>query len=91
MAPTIAPKISPTLKMGVGSTAGARDGSPAVEGRPAAVKRQKTAEGKIPQVSLNLYGVRCCRNPPCLATAKTAADAKGLEVIPSDDDDKPIK
>jgi hypothetical protein len=48
MAPTIAPKIGPTLRTGVGSTAGARDGSPVVEGRPAAAKRQKMAEGKIP-------------------------------------------
>jgi hypothetical protein len=47
MAPTIAPKISPTLRTGVGSTAGARDGSPAVEGGPVAAKHQKTAEGKI--------------------------------------------
>ncbi len=77
MAPTIAPKISPTLRTGVGSTAGARDGSPAVEGGPAAVKRQKTAEGKIPRVSSNLDGARHCVNPPCLATAKAAADAKG--------------
>jgi hypothetical protein len=27
-------------------------------------------------------------NPPCLATAKAAAGVKGLEVIPSDDDNK---
>jgi hypothetical protein len=70
--------------MGVGSTAGARDGSTAVEGGPAAAKRQKTAEGKTPRVSLNLDGVRRCANPPRLATAKAAADAKGPEVIPSD-------
>jgi hypothetical protein len=48
MAPTIAPKISPTLRTGMGSTVGARDGSPAVEGGPAAAKRQKMAKGKIP-------------------------------------------
>ena len=29
-------------------------------------------------------------NPCQLATAKAAADAKGLKVIPSDDDDKPV-
>ncbi len=88
MAPTIAPKISPTLRMGVGSTAGARDGSPMVEGGPAGVKRQKTAEGKTPRVSSNLDGVRRCANPPRLATVKATADAKRPEAIPSDDDDK---
>jgi hypothetical protein len=78
----------PTLRMGVGSTAGARDGSPAVEGRPAAAKFQKLAEGKNPRVSSNLDGVRRRANPPRLAAAKAAADPKGPEVIPSDDDDK---
>ncbi len=40
--PTIALKFGPTLRMGVGSTAGAMvDGSPAAEGGPAAAKRQK--------------------------------------------------
>ncbi len=49
MAPMIAPKFSPTLRMGVGSTAGAMaDGSPAAEGGPAAAKCQKTAGGKFP-------------------------------------------
>jgi hypothetical protein len=104
MAPTIAPKINPTLRTSVGSTAGARDGSPAPEGGSAAAKCQKTAEGKIPRVSSNFDGVRRRANPPRLATAKAttdmilgrlttakaAADAKGPEVIPSDDDDEPI-
>ena len=49
MALTIAPKFGPTLRTGVGSTAGAMaDGSPAVGGGPAEVKRPKTAGGKIP-------------------------------------------
>jgi hypothetical protein len=91
MAPTIAPKISPTLRTGVGSTAGARDGSPAVEGGLAEAKRQKMAEGKIPRVFSNLDGVRHRVNPPRLATAKAAADTKGTEVIPSDEDDEPVK
>ncbi len=30
-------------------------------------------------------------NPPRLATAKAAVDMKGPEVIPSDDDDKPVE
>ncbi len=104
MAPTIAPKINPTLRTGVGSTAGARDGSPAAEGGSAAAKRQKTAKGKILRVSSNFDGVKRRANPPRLATAKATADvslgrltaakatadAKGLEVIPSDEDDKPI-
>jgi hypothetical protein len=103
MAPTIAPKINPTLRTGVGSTAGARDGSPAAEGGLAAAKRQKTAEGKILRVSSNFDGVRRRANPPRLATAKAttdaslghltaakaAADAKGPDMIP-DDDDEPI-
>jgi hypothetical protein len=87
----IAPKIGPTLRTGVGSIADARDGCPVVEGKPAAAKCQKTAEGKIPRVSLNLDGARRCANPPHLAMAKAAADAKGPEVILSDDDDKPIE
>jgi hypothetical protein len=104
MAPTIAPKINPTLRTGMGSTAGARDGSPAAEGGSAAAKRQKMAEGKVLRVSSNFNGVKRCANPPRLATAKAtadaslgrltaakaAADAKGPEVIPSDEDDKPI-
>ncbi len=49
MAPTIAPKFGPTLRMGVGSTAGAMaDGSLAAEVSPAAAKRQKKAGGKFP-------------------------------------------
>jgi hypothetical protein len=48
MAPTIALKISPTLRMGVGSTAGAKDGRPAADSRPVPAKHQKTAGGKIP-------------------------------------------
>jgi hypothetical protein len=89
MAPTIAPKFGPTLRMGVGSTAGAMaDGSPAAEGGQAAAKRQKTAGGKFPQVSLNLDGARRRTNPPRLATEKAAAGAKGPEVIPLDDNDK---
>jgi hypothetical protein len=103
MAPTIALKINPTLRTGVGSTAGARDGSPAAEGGLAAAKRQKTAEGKILPVSSNFDGVRRRANPPRLATAKATADAglgrltaamaaahaKGPEVIPSDNDTSP--
>jgi hypothetical protein len=89
MAPTIAPKFGPTLRTGVGSTAGAMaDGSPAAEGGPAAAKRQKTARGKVPRVSSNLDGVRRHTNSPRLATAKAAAGAKGPELIPSDDDDE---
>jgi hypothetical protein len=34
MAPMIAPKISPTLRMGMGSTAGAKDGRPAADSGP---------------------------------------------------------
>ncbi len=30
-------------------------------------------------------------NPPCLPRAKAAADAKGLEVIPSDNDNEPVE
>jgi hypothetical protein len=48
MALTIAPKISPTLKTGMGSTAGAKDGSPVADSGPVVAKRQKTAGGKIP-------------------------------------------
>ncbi len=70
MAPTIAPKINPNPRMGMGSTAGARDGRPAEEGGSAAAKRQKTAEGKIPRVSLNSDGAG-----PRLTTAKANADA----------------
>ncbi len=91
MAPKIAPKISPTLRTGVGSTAGAKDGSPEAESGPVAAKRQKTAGGKIPRVFLNLDGARHCANPPRLATAKAAVDTKGPEVIPSDDNDEPVK
>ncbi len=88
MAPTIAPKISPTLRTGVGSTAGAEDGSPEPYSGPVVTKRQKTAGGKIPRVSLNLDGARRRAKSLCLATAKAAVDKKGPEVIPSDDDDK---
>jgi hypothetical protein len=89
MAPTIAPKIGPTLRTGVGSTAGAiADGSPAAEGGLAAAKCQMTAGGKVPRVSLNLDGARRCSNPPRLATANAAVGTKGLEVIPSDNDNK---
>jgi hypothetical protein len=88
MAPTIAPKISPTLRMGVVSTAGAKDGSPAADSRPVAVKRQKTAGGKIPRVSLNHDGARRRAKSLRLAMAKAAVDEKGPEVIPSDDDDE---
>jgi hypothetical protein len=48
MAPTIAPKIIPTLRTCMGSTAGAKDGSPAVDNGPVAAKCQKTAGGKNP-------------------------------------------
>jgi hypothetical protein len=89
MAPTIAPKFGPTLRTGVGSSAGAMaDGSPAVEGSPAAAKRQKIAGGKFPRVSSNLDGARRRMNPPRLATAKAAAGAKSPEVIPLDDNDE---
>ncbi len=89
MAPTIAPKFGPTLRTGMGSTAGVMaDGSPAVGGIPAGAKRPKTAGGKFPRVSLNLNGARRRTNPPRCATAKAAADAKGPEVIPSDDEDE---
>ncbi len=85
----IVPKFGPTLRTGVGSTAGAMaDGSPAAEGGPAAAKCPKTAGGKFPQVSSNLDGARRWTNPPRLATAKAAAGAKGPEVIPSDDEDE---
>jgi hypothetical protein len=89
MAPTIALKFGPNLRTGVGSTTGAMaDGSPAAGGGPAAAKRQKMARGKVPQVYLNLDGVRCQTNPPRLVTAKAAAGAKGLGLIPSNDGDK---
>ncbi len=89
MAPTIAPKFGPTLRMGVGSTAGAMaDGSPAVGEGPAEAKRPKTAGGKFPRVSSNLNGARRRTNPPRRAMAKAAADAKGPEVIPSEDEDE---
>ncbi len=89
LAPTIAPKFGPTLRMGVGSTAGAMaDGSLAAEGGPAAAKRPKMAGEKFPRVSSNLDGARHRTNPPRLATAKAAAGAKGLEVIPSDNKDE---
>jgi hypothetical protein len=89
MAPMIAPKFCPTLRTGVGSTAGARVyGSPAAEGGPAAAKCQNTAGGKISGVSLNLNGARRRTNPPCLATAKAATGAKGPDMIPLDEEDE---
>ncbi len=89
MAPTIAPKFGPTLRMGVGSTAGAMaDGSSVGGGGPAEARHPKTAGGKFPRVSSNLDGARRWTNPPRRATAKAAAGAKGPEVIPSDDEDK---
>jgi hypothetical protein len=89
MAPTIAPKFGPTLRMGVGSTAGAMaDGSPVAEGGPVAAKCQKMAGGKFPQVFLILDESKRHTNPPRLATAKAAAGAKGPEVIPSDDNNE---
>jgi hypothetical protein len=89
MAPTIAPKFGPTLRMGVGSTTGAMaDGSPVAEVSPAVAKRQKMAGGNFPRVSLNLDGARRRTNPPRLATAKAVAGAKSPEVIPSDDDNE---
>ncbi len=88
MAPTIAPKISPTLRTGMGSTAGAKDGSPAADSGPVAAKRQKMVGGKIPRVSSNLDGARRRMKSLRPATAKAAGDEKGPEVIPSDDDDK---
>jgi hypothetical protein len=48
MAPMIASKISPTLRTGMGSTVGAKDGRPAADSRLVAAKRQKMAGGKIP-------------------------------------------
>jgi len=83
MAPTIAPKCDPTLVTGVGSTAGARDGRLAADCGPAAAV-------KLPRVSSNVDGTRRCMYPRRLTMAKAATDAKGLEVIPSDDDNKPI-
>ncbi len=88
MALTIAPKISPTLRTGVGSTAGAKDGSPAADSGGVAAKRQKTAEGKIPRVSSNHDGARRRTKSLRLATAKAAMDEKGPEVIPSDDNNE---
>jgi hypothetical protein len=88
IAPTIAPKISPTLRTGVGSTAGAKDGSPAADSGPVAAKCQKMAGGKIPRVSSNLDGARRRAKSLRLAMAKAAGDKKGPEVIPSDDNDK---
>jgi hypothetical protein len=88
MAPMIAPKISPTLRTGMGSTAGAKDGSLVADNGLVAAKRQKTAGGEIPRVSLNLDGVRHRANALRLATANAAVDKKGSEVIPSDDNDK---
>jgi hypothetical protein len=89
MAPTIAPKFGPTLRTGVGSTAGARAyGSPGAEAGSGAAKRQKMAGGQILQVSANLDRARRRTNPPRLATAKAATGAKGPEVIPSDENDK---
>jgi hypothetical protein len=64
------------------------DGSLAAEGGPAAAKRQKTAGGKLPRVSLNLDGASHRTNPPRLTTAKAAAGARGPEVIPLDDEDE---
>jgi hypothetical protein len=77
MAPTIAPKISPTLRTGVGSTAGAKNGSPAVDSGPVAAKQQKMAGGKIPRVSSNLDGARRRAKSLRLATAKAAVDERG--------------
>jgi hypothetical protein len=84
----VALKISPTLRTGVGSTAGAKDGRPGVDSGPVAAKRQKMAWGKIPQVSSNLDGARCCAKSLHPATAKAAVEEKGPEVIPSDNNDK---
>ncbi len=87
--PTIAPKFGPTLRTGVGGTAGTRAyGSPAAEGGLVVAKRQNTAGGEIPGVSLNLDGARRHTNPPRLATAKAATGAKDPEVIPLDKDDE---
>jgi hypothetical protein len=72
----------------MGNTAGAKDGSPAVDSGLLAAKRQKTAEGKIPRVSLNHDGARRHVKSLRLAMAKAAVDKKGPEVIPSDDDDE---
>ncbi len=84
----VALKISPTLRTGVGSTAGAKYGRPAADSGPVAEKRQKTAGGKIPRVSSNLDGLRCRAKSLRPATAKAAVDEKRPEVIPSDDDDE---
>ena len=102
MAPTIAPKINPTLKTGAGSTAGARAGSPAAADRLMAAKRQKTAEGGTLRVSSNLDGRGRRANPPRMAAARAGvggspvtagADGspgrtKAATTIPSDDDDE---
>ncbi len=101
MAPTIAPKINPTLKTGAGSTAGARAGSPAAADRSTAAKRQKTAEGGTLRVSSNVDGRRRRTNPPRLAAAQAGAGRSpamagadgslgrttAATTIPSDDDD----
>ncbi len=67
MAPTIASKISPTLRTGMGSTAGAKDGSPASDSGPVATKRQKTARGKNPSSILESRWGEASReiSPPC--------------------------
>ncbi len=84
----MAPKISPTLRTGVGSTPGAKDGRPAADSGPVAAKRQKTAGGKIVQVSSNLNGARRHAKSLGPAMAKAAVEEKGPEVIPSDDDNE---
>ena len=73
MAPATAPKINPTLRTGVGSTAGERDGRTAAAGSSMAVKRQKTIDGETPRVSMNLDGRKRRVNPLRLATAKASA------------------
>ncbi len=88
MAPTIAPKISPTLRTGVGSTAGAKDGRPAADSGLVAAKSQKTAGGKIPRVSSNLDGAKRRAKSLRPVTAKAAVNKRGPEVIPSDNDNE---
>jgi hypothetical protein len=102
MAPTIAPKINPTLRTGEHRRcAGWQSGG---GGRVGCGKAPKNGRGKILRVSSNFDGVKRRANPPRLATAKAtadanlgrltaakaAADAKGPEVIPADEDDEPI-
>jgi hypothetical protein len=87
MAPTVA-KFGPTLKTGVGGTAGTRD-----DGSPAAAKRQKTGGSAKLRVSSNFDGLMRCSNSPRgearsnnPQTAVAAFGERSPEVIPSDEE-----